>query len=113
MRKGDVLPDSALLITRDAMTAPPRRFTPAHLLGAIALLLALAWFTSRTAPRGGYWMWDFGMISEASRAWIAGRNPYDEGELRERWRDRPVPGRLEHIDHVESLLPPPTLMVVS
>ncbi len=95
------------------MPAPPRRFTPAHLLAAIVLVLALGWFTVRTAPRGGYWMWDFGMVSEASRAWLDGRNPYDEGELRKRWRAQPVPGLLEHIDHVESLLPPPTLMVMS
>jgi hypothetical protein len=58
-------------------------------------------------------MWDFGMVSEASRAWVAGENPYDEQALRAKWRAQRVPGVLEHIDHVESLVPPPTLMVMS
>src|SRR4051812_21252528 len=92
---------------------PSRRFTLAHLIAMLVLAVALAWFAFRTAPRGGYWLWDFGMVSEASRAWVEGRNPYDEAELRARWRANPVPGRLEHIDHVESLLPPPTLMVTA
>jgi hypothetical protein len=53
------------------------------------------------------------VINEASRAWVAGTNPYDEPALKESWRAHPVPRLLEHIDHVESLLPPPTLAVTA
>jgi hypothetical protein len=91
-----------------------RRPSPFLQLAAAAfLLLSLGYFCVRTIPRGGYWLWDFGVISEASRAWVEGRNPYDEAALRASWRVHPVPGLLEHIDHVESLLPPPVFAVTS
>ena len=44
---------------------------------------------------------------------MAGRNPYDEAALKDSWRADPVPPLLNHIDHVESLLPPPTLAITS
>jgi hypothetical protein len=95
-------------------TPPPRHSLPLQLAAGLFLFGALAYFGLRTAPRGdGYWLWDFGVINEASRAWMAGRNPYDEPALKASWRAEPVPHLLEHIDHVESLLPPPTLAITS
>ena len=91
----------------------PARPSLPQIAAAALLVLALTWFALRTGPRAGYWQWDFGVINQASRAWLAGQNPYDENALRRAWRASPVEGWLEHIDHVESLLPPPTLALMS
>ena len=95
------------------MSDSRRRPSPAQILASAILVASVLYFAARTTPRHGHWMWDYGVMTEASRAWLDGRNPYDEAALYARWRAQPVKGWLDQIDHVESLLPPPTLMVMS
>jgi hypothetical protein len=83
------------------------------MLGALLFLAAASILIMRTT-RGGEWQWDFGIYSAASRAWVAGENPYDEPALHERWR-RETSGdsSITEISWLQSIVPPTTLVMLA
>jgi hypothetical protein len=93
----------------------PRRPILRPMLGLLLLVAALSILVARTT-RGGAWQWDFGIYSAASRAWIAGENPYDEPALYERWRRESASDfgdTTGDISWLQSIVPPTTLMAIA